>query len=118
MLTDIIPKLPMRSNSDTKDYYVNKLGFKYIGIDGFPQYLILEKDNLQIHFFEFKDLNPKENYGQIYIRTGNVDELYQSMLDNNVEIHPNGLLENKPWQQREFSLLDPDNNLLTFGQSI
>jgi hypothetical protein len=26
-------------------------------------------------------------------------------------------LENKPWQQREFALLDPDNNLLTFGQS-
>jgi hypothetical protein len=39
------------------------------------------------------------------------------MLDNNVSIHPNGHLEDKPWQQREFSLLDPDNNLLTFGQS-
>jgi hypothetical protein len=24
---------------------------------------------------------------------------------------------NKPWQQREFSLPDPDNNLLTFGQN-
>jgi len=117
MLTDITPKLPMRNNSITKNYYVKKLGFKYIGSDEFPQYLIVEKDNLQIHFFEFKDLNPKENYGQIYIRTDNVDELYQNMLDNNVDIHPNGHLENKPWQQREISILDPDNNLLTFGQS-
>jgi hypothetical protein len=25
-------------------------------------------------------------------------------------------LETKPWGQREFSLLDPDNNLLTFGE--
>ncbi|MDB5015700.1 MAG: hypothetical protein JWQ84_532, partial [Mucilaginibacter sp.] len=24
----------------------------------------------------------------------------------------------KPWKQREFSIHDPDNNLLTFGQSI
>lgn len=58
MLTDITPKLPMRSISITKDYYINKLGFKYIGSDEFPYYLIVEKDNLQIHFFEFKDLNP------------------------------------------------------------
>ncbi len=117
MLTNINPKLPMRNKSVTRDYYVNKLGFKYIGSDEFDEYLIVEKDNLQLHFFLFKTLNPKENYGQVYIRTNNVDSLYQSMLDNNVDIHPNGHLENKPWQQREFSLLDPDTNLLTFGQS-
>jgi hypothetical protein len=117
MITDIIPKLPMRSKAVTRNYYVNQLGFTYIGSGEFDQYLIVEKDNLQIHFFEFKTLDPKENYGQIYIRTNNVDKLYQTMLDNNVEIHPNGHLEDKPWRQREFSLLDPDNNLLTFGQS-
>lgn len=116
MLTAIIPKLPMRNRTLTHNYYVEKLGFKYIGSDDFEQYLIVEKDGLQLHFFEFKTLDPKENYGQIYIRTKNVDELFQTYLTNRVEIHPNGHLENKPWQQREFSLLDPDNNLLTFGQ--
>lgn len=117
MLTDINPKLPMRDRATTKDYYVNKLGFKYIGSDDFKEYLIVEKDNLQLHFFAFRDLDPKENYGQVYIRTNDIDGLYQSMLDNKVDIHPNGHLADKPWQQREFSLLDPDNNLLTFGQS-
>ncbi|MEJ8843755.1 VOC family protein [Lacibacter sp. H375] len=118
MLTAIIAKLPMRNKTVTQNYFVNKLGFKYIGSDDFDHYLIVEKDNLQIHFFEFKTLDPKENYGQIYIRTNNIDELYQSLLNNKVDIHPNGHLANKPWQQREFSLLDPDNNLLTFGQSL
>lgn len=118
MLTDIIPKLPMRDKIVTHNYYVNKLGFTNVGSDDFEQYLMVEKNNLQIHFFEFKTLDPKENYGQIYIRTDSIDELYQILLLNKVEIHPNGHLENKPWQQREFSLLDPDNNLLTFGQSI
>jgi hypothetical protein len=117
MLTDIIPKLPMRNKTISRNYYVDKLGFEYIGSDAFDQYLIVEKDNLQIHFFEFAALNPNENYGQVYIRTENIDVLYQTMLNNYVDIHPNGHLENKPWQQREFSLLDPDNNLLTFGQS-
>lgn len=118
MLTAIIPKLPMRNRVLTYDYYVNKLGFKYIGSDDFQQYLIVEMDHLQIHFFEHQTLDPKENDGQIYIRTNQIDELYKSMLDKKIEIHPNGQLESKPWQQREFSLLDPDNNLLTFGQNL
>ncbi len=117
-ITAIVPKLPMRDKAVSKNYYVNKLGFKSIGSDEFEEYLIVEKENLQIHFFEYKTLDPKENYGQIYIRTNNIDELYQSLLSNEVPIHPNGHLGNRPWQQREFSLLDPDNNLLTFGQNI
>jgi hypothetical protein len=27
-------------------------------------------------------------------------------------------LATKPWGQREFSLLDPDHNLLTFGETV
>jgi len=116
MLTNINPKLPMRNKSATRHYYVNQLGFQEIG--DYEGYLMVLKDNIEIHFFEFKELDPKENYGMVYIRTDNIDDLYKSMLGNKIKIHPNGPLENKPWGQREFALLDPDNNLLTFGQSI
>jgi catechol 2,3-dioxygenase-like lactoylglutathione lyase family enzyme len=116
MLTDINPKLPMRNKSITRHYYVKQLGFEEIG--DYEGYLMVQKDKIEIHFFEFKELDPKENYGMVYIRTDNIDGLYKSILDNKTEVHPNGLLENKPWGQREFALLDPDNNLLTFGQSI
>jgi hypothetical protein len=116
MLTDINPKLPMRNKALTKEYYLNKLRFKEL--NDYGNYLILGKDNIEIHFFEFKDLDPKENYGQVYIRTDDIDTLYKSLLDNKTSIHPNGKLENKPWGQREFALLDPDHNLLTFGQSL
>jgi hypothetical protein len=30
MLTNINPKLPMRNKTETKDFYVNKLGFKNV----------------------------------------------------------------------------------------
>jgi hypothetical protein len=79
---------------------------------------MIHKDGVEIHFFAFRDLDPRENYGQVYIRTNDINGLYQLFLDKGVAIHPNGLLETKPWGQREFSLLDPDNNLLTFGQGI
>ena len=116
MLTAVNPKLPMRNKTATRDYYIHKLGFRNAGTTDYDGYLILEKDSIQLHFFEFKELNPQENYGQVYIRTSDIDNLYQSLLDNKVQIHPNGELQMKPWGQKEFSLLDPDNNLLTFGQ--
>ncbi len=118
MITAINPKLPMRNKAATRDYYINKLKFKEVGSTDFDGYLMVQKDNIDIHFFEFKELAPKENYGQVYIRTDDIDNLYQWMLDNKISIHPNGALQSKPWGQKEFSLLDPDNNLLTFGQSI
>lgn len=116
MLTNIHPKLPMRSKAVTKDFYLNILGFQEMGNDVFEAYLMVEKDNIEIHFFEFKELNPIENYGQVYIRTNNIGTLYQSLVEKKL-IHPNGHLQLKPWGQMEFSILDPDNNLLTFGQA-
>lgn len=79
---------------------------------------MLERDQIQIHFFEFKELDPKENYGQVYIRTAHIEAFYKSLLAKKTKIHPNGKLEIKPWGQKEFAILEPDNNLLTFGQSI
>ncbi len=118
MLTDINPKLPMRDKNVTREFYTNKLGFTEYGSADYDGYLMMEKDLIQIHFFEFKALVPKENYGQVYIRTDNIDHFYQSLLDRKTTIHPNGPLEIKPWGQKEFSLLDPDSNLLTFGENI
>jgi hypothetical protein len=118
MLTNINPKLPMRDKAVTREFYINKLGFQQLGSADYDGYLIVRKDKIQIHFFEFKELDPKENYGQVYIRTENIDNLYRSILDNQVNIHPAGNLETKSWGQREFSILDPDNNLLTFGQAM
>ncbi len=118
MLTSINPKLPMRDKKVTREFYMNMLGFQEFGSEDFEGYLMLKKDQIQIHFFEFKALDPKENYGQVYIRTDNIDSFYRSLVDRKTTIHPNGPLEIKPWGQKEFSMLDPDNNLLTFGQII
>ncbi|MGY3053535.1 catechol 2,3-dioxygenase-like lactoylglutathione lyase family enzyme [Pedobacter sp. UYEF25] len=117
MLTTIHPKLPMRDKAITKDFYLNKLDFNQLGTADFEGYLMIEKDSIQIHFFEFKDLIPKENYGQVYIRTNDIDRLYKDLQTAGIKIHPNGHLQVKPWGQKEFSVLDPDKNLLTFGQN-
>jgi hypothetical protein len=114
MLTNVHPKLPMRNKAITKKYYIEQLGFSEL--NDYGDYLLLNKDNIEIHFFEFKELDPKKNYGQVYIRTNDIENFYQSLLDRKVNIHPNAPLQLKPWGQKEFAILDPDNNLLTFGQ--
>lgn len=106
----------MRNKAATKLYYLEQLSFEE-GAD-YDDYLILFKGNIEIHFFEFKELNPKDNYGQVYIRTDAIDAFYQSLCNKDVKIHPAAPLADKPWGQREFSLLDPDANLITFGQSL
>lgn len=106
----------MRDKAATIDYYIGKLGFRILSDYG--DYLILGKDEIELHFFSFPKLDPLTNYGQVYIRCSNIDLFYQQLTDQQVPIHPNGALANKPWGQREFSLLDPDHNLLSFGQRI
>lgn len=105
----------MRNRKATIAYYT-ALGFKITG--DYETYLIFEKEEVEIHFFEFRNLNPLQNYSQVYIRVVQIETLYNSMLENNIVIHPNGALEEKPWGQIEFAILDPDHNLLTFGQDI
>lgn len=106
----------MRNKVHTKEFYLNQLSFELISDYG--DYMLLKKDEIELHFFEFKSLNPLDNYGQVYIRVSEIDLLYKALIDNGVSIHPNGNLEIKPWGQKEFSLLDPDHNLLTFGQAV
>ncbi len=118
MLHSVHPKLPMRNKEITRTYYVDKLHFQDISKHDYPGYLILKKDAIELHFFEFKELNPYENYGQVYIRTDKIERLYQTYLDYQVRIHPNGFLDEKPWGQREFSILDPDHNLIIFGEVV
>ena len=118
MLTAIHPKLPMRDKTITRDFYLNKLGFQEFGSADFEGYLMVQKDNIQIHFFEFKEIDPKENYGQVYIRTDSIGQWYQLVMEKKISIPQLGHLQIKPWGQKEFSMLDPDNNLLTFGQLV
>lgn len=114
MLTTVNPKLPMRDKAATKDFYLNKLGFSDAGNADYEGYLMIKKDDVEIHFFEFRELDPKENYGQVYIRTNDIEPL--RLIQKQRSIHPAGHLKPNRGGQREFAILDPDNNLLTFGQ--
>ena len=69
-----------------------------------------------------------QGYGAKYIKKIDGDyysvmgmplqKLYNKLIDSGISIHPNGKLEKKPWNQMEFSIIDPNGTLLTFGQFV
>lgn len=44
--------------------------------------------------------------------------VYATVVAAGTAIHPNGGLETKPWGMKEFAVLDPDHNLITYGQEL
>lgn len=113
----IIPKLPAISLEETQVYFQNALGFTLTS--SYPEYLIMNSGTTELHFFEFKDLDPLTNYSMLYIRVpSGIDALYEKMKSSGAIMHPNGKLEIKPWGVKEFAILDPNHTLFTFGQLL
>lgn len=118
MFKAIHPKLPMRDFKTTRAFYIDQLGFTQLGDPHFEAYLMLEKEDIELHFFLFPGLDPLENYGQVYIRVDNIEQLNRELAEKKIRFAELGQLSLKPWGQWECSIIDPDHNLLTFGQSI
>lgn len=116
-LRSVIPKLPSRDLKTTRTFYEEKLNLQKVGGD-YPDYLMMMRDGIEIHFFLYPDLNPNENYGMVYIRVSNIEALYNELRNRNTPFPSAGHLQAKPWGQKEFAIIDPDTNLITFGEGI
>lgn len=86
-------------------------------------YALIERDGCLVHLSAhasdgaFGSLN--------YIRVDNIDELYQQLIERGLNIlHPDTppaltiKLVEQSWGMKEFSVVDPDKNKLTFGQQL
>lgn len=113
----VIPRLPAKDFDQTREFFEKHLQFSLKGV--FPDYLIMEKGEIELHFFHFPKLDPLTNYAMVYLRMeSGIESLYDDFLRREVPIHPNGPLETKPWGMKEFAILDPNHTLLTFGQVL
>jgi hypothetical protein len=126
-----IPNLPARDLDATAAMFARIAVNETHRHDG---YSILERDEVELHYYAQADLDPATTAGMAYIRVADVDGLYAEVLNAGFEVlAPNVLrerwergaslervsaLEDKPWGLREFALLDVDNNLLRIGQPL
>ncbi len=97
----------------SENFYVQFLDFT---LDSrYDNYLIVSRDQVELHLALAPTLDPLTNSCQAYIRVEGIEALYEQYRAYNV-IHPNGALQIHPWGMKEFAVLDPDHNLLKFGE--
>ena len=74
----------------------------------------MARDAVQIHFWPCSERHIAENTS-CRVQVSDVDRLYVE-LDAQGVVHPSAPFEDKPWGAREFGILDPDGNLVTFAE--
>lgn len=117
MLQQVHPILPMRNKQETKAFYVDALGFTQFDPENkWERYLMVRKDEVELHFSLHESLVPGENDCSCYIRTNNVEEWYALAKEKGLDIEKE--LQEYPWQQKEFVVRDPNHNYIVFGGSI
>lgn len=106
-----MPKLASLDTGRSVAFF-ERLGFQRRYLDA--DYAIVSRDGVQLHFWRCDDARiPRETGCRVAVE--GIEALYADFSAQQV-IHPNGPLALKPWGIHEFSILDPDGNLLTFQQ--
>lgn len=112
-LRTAVPILAFLDMEKTVRFY-QQLGFAVEA--KWQDYLICIRDAVIIHLWRCDDENIPKNTG-CYIHVTDIDALYKECQELQI-VHPHGLLEDKPWNMRQFSILDNSGNIIHFGQSI
>lgn len=105
-----IPILASLDIAESRTFYVERLGFT-VNYEA-PNYLIVKRDDLELHFWKTDDRRFPENTS-CYIRGGQVAALHTEYAARGVpRLSP---FEVRPWNMKEFYIHDPHGNLLKFG---
>lgn len=126
-LKSAIPALPVRSMDRSAGFYTQMLGFTPAHRE--PDFAILKRDDVELHLWAATDESwqtrdsgkPVKSGAESFIAgtsscrvavTG-IDDLHRELEPRGI-LHPNAPLTTQPWGTREFGILDPDGNLITF----
>ncbi|WP_261132057.1 VOC family protein [Bacillus sp. Marseille-Q3570] len=130
-MLEAIPALPVKDLKSSITFYRDTLGFALVHEeDGFA---VLTWDEVEVHLWLADDerwrmvdrpapvISGAESFiaGTASCRIGmdGVDELHGRLAEHEI-LHPNAPLGDRPWGVREFAVVDPDNNLITFYERL
>lgn len=130
------PTMPSRDVPSAVDFYNDVLGFETVHAEG--GFALLRRDGTTISLWGSTDEEWRDGFcperpvcsgaicfgaeafiagtASCSVQVERVDELYAHCNERGI-VHPNGHIGSRPWGVREFGILDPDGNLVTFWQS-
>jgi len=112
-LLSATPVLASLDIARSVDFFCTKLGFAAVHAEP-GVYGIVSRDDVQIHFWACADRAIAEATS-CRVRVRGIDPLYEEIEPLGI-VHPRAPLAVKPWGTREFGVVDPDGNLITFAQ--
>ena len=124
------PSLPSANVERSKDFYVDVLGFEVVASD--DGFVLVRRDGATISVWGATDESWRERIdaekpvcsgaesfiagtASCSIEVAGVDELYEHCQARDV-VHPNGHIGDTAWNTREFVILDPDGNAVSFWE--
>jgi catechol 2,3-dioxygenase-like lactoylglutathione lyase family enzyme len=110
--TAVVPVVPVTDVREAVDFYRDKLGFEQ-AFEAGPDYVGVTRLGVELHLDGV--VNAAAGDVSVRITTDGIDALYAELEPGGV-VHPDEPLETKPWGLRQFSVLDPSGNRLTFAQ--
>jgi RimJ/RimL family protein N-acetyltransferase len=96
------------------EFFCTKLGFAAVHAEP-GVYGIVTRDGVQVHFWACSERAIAESTS-CRLRVSGIDTFYAQVESTGI-VHPRAPLAAKPWGTREFGIVDPDGNLVTFVQS-
>jgi hypothetical protein len=118
MTTQFVDATPVLASLDIRrsvDFFVSKLGFAEVYAVQ-RQYGIVRNGPVGIHFWACSDPSiPKATSCRVHVR--GIEQLHEHCRSLEI-VHPNAPLAAKPWGSKEFAILDPDSNLVTFHEPV
>jgi catechol 2,3-dioxygenase-like lactoylglutathione lyase family enzyme len=112
--TEFIAAVPTLASLDIQrsvEFFVSRLGFTRVHVAQ-GEYGIVAHGPVQIHFWACEDRRIAEATScRVQVRS--IEHLH-TLCEAQGMVHPNAPLEDKPWGTKEFAVLDPDGNLITF----
>lgn len=108
-LRRVIAVLPAKDVAASVAFYKHKLGFSQLFDMGV--YAGIGRGPIELHLDGAAPSTPIS----VRIDVGGVDALYAE-IDRGI-VKPDETLETKPWGMRQFSVLDPAGNRITFAEA-
>jgi len=108
----VTPELPVADVREAQCWYRDVLGWKIGWLAEDESYGALYVETLEIFLRRAAVLRPG---GVTCVRVSDVESVYAACREAGGKVTSE--LETKPWQMNEFSVADPDGNVLRIGQS-
>jgi hypothetical protein len=115
--TEFIAATPVLASLDIErsaEFFSSKLGFAKVFVAQ-GSYGIVSNGPVTIHFWACTNRHIAEATS-CRVQVQGIEGLH-ALCESHTIVHPNAPLESKPWGTKEFAILDPDGNLVTFHEN-